>query len=138
MMIGHPAVLAEVTLASDEYEVALAQGDTDRLNELFWDDDRAVRIGDADMQLGYAEIARYRSGAGRSCVVRQNNERRVTVFGRDLAMVHVISRYPQEQRLGRQSQLWLRTSAGWRVAHAHVSRATGAQEATATQKVENQ
>ncbi len=43
--IDRPAVLAEVTAAFYRYEEALISNNVDVLDELFWHDDRTVRLG---------------------------------------------------------------------------------------------
>jgi hypothetical protein len=43
------------------------------------------------------------------------------VWTADVACVTTLFRYPGSAARGRQSQLWLRTVAGWRIVHAHVS-----------------
>lgn len=117
-------VIDEVIAASDLYESALAAGDVGGLNALFWHDERTVRLGDSDVQRGHDEISAYRRDVGNKAVIRVNDSRNVIAFGRDMAVVDVLSTYPRDSRQGRQSQIWLRTDQGWRVAHAHVSRAT--------------
>lgn len=124
MEVNRADVIDEVVAASDLYEAALAAGDVSGLNVLFWHDERAVRVGDSDIQRGHDEISAYRRDGGNGAVIRVNGVRNVTAFGRDLAVVDVLSVYPRDSRQGRQSQIWLRTDQGWRVAHAHVSRAT--------------
>lgn len=114
-------VLAEVNAAWTAYEAALAAGDVETLVAAFWPDPSAVRIGDAEELFGFAAIAAWRRTAAGAPVRRTVRERVITAFGRDLATVHLVADYPDEHRVGRQSQLWLRTDAGWRVAQAHVS-----------------
>jgi ketosteroid isomerase-like protein len=114
-------VRAEVGAASTAYETALAAGDVESLVAAFWADPSAVRIGDDEELFGFAAIAAWRRKAAGTQVRRTVRERVITAFGRDLATVHLLTDYPDERRVGRQSQLWLRTDAGWRVAQAHVS-----------------
>ena len=45
----------------------------------------------------------------------------ITTYGRDLATTSTLYQRKQSGRQGRQSQTWLRTPDGWRVAAAHVS-----------------
>jgi hypothetical protein len=122
MRMDVPEVLGQVLEASDRYEAALAAGDVDTLNGLFWQNDRALRIGEAELQSGHEEISAYRRSAGSAAVVRSNISRRAIALGDDVAVVDVFSSYPDDSREGRQTQVWIRTAEGWRVAHAHVSR----------------
>jgi hypothetical protein len=45
----------------------------------------------------------------------------VVAFGEDVACVSTEFRYPDRPVPGRQSQTWVRTPTGWRIAAAHVS-----------------
>jgi hypothetical protein len=123
-------VVAEVTAASDAYERALAEGDTEALVAAFWDSPEALRFGDDEELYGHAAIAAFRRTRGADPVVRTVRRRDVTAFGPDLAAVHLVADYPHERRVGRQSQLWVRTGAGWRVAQAHVSWPLSSMEGT--------
>ncbi|GAA2225476.1 nuclear transport factor 2 family protein [Herbiconiux moechotypicola] len=114
-------VIAEVTAASDAYEAALAAGDVEALVDAFWRSESTLRFGDDEELEGWEAIARFRREAGATPVLRDTVSRRVNAYGDDLASVHLVSWYPGERRTGRQSQWWLRTDEGWRVAEAHVS-----------------
>lgn len=119
--IGRPGVVAEVTRASDAYEAALEEGDVEGLISAFWPSELALRFGDDEELYGWAAIAAFRRSVGCAPVVRAVRERRVTAYGDDLASVHIVADYPADRRTGRQSQWWLRTDEGWRIAEAHVS-----------------
>lgn len=121
MQLDRPDVIDEVRAAFERYEDALRRNDVAELDRFFWDDDRVVRYGPLDEQYGSAEVAAARR---RSTGVHPGRtSRRVTVraFGADLAMVLLEFVNGGDPVLGRQSQLWLRTGEGWRVANAHVS-----------------
>jgi hypothetical protein len=46
----------------------------------------------------------------------------ITTFGRDFAVASTLFRRPGAPgKIGRQTQSWVRTGGGWRVAAAHVS-----------------
>ena len=45
----------------------------------------------------------------------------ITTFGTDLATAYTEFVPEGSDAVGRQSQTWIRTDAGWRVASAHVS-----------------
>ena len=47
----------------------------------------------------------------------------ITTYGRDFATANAEFKRIGAASTGRQSQVWLRTEAGWRVVAAHVSRA---------------
>ena len=110
----------EVLLAFADYERALMAYDVEALDGHFWQDERAVRFGVAETLYGHAAIARYRR-TRTSVPARQLHHTEVLVLGANAAVVNTEFRYPGDPRLGRQSQVWARTVAGWRVVAAHVS-----------------
>ena len=115
-----PDVAREVGAAFADYERALMAYDVDALDGHFWHDERAVRFGVAESLYGHAAIARYRrTRSGVSA--RQLHHTAVLVLGANAAVVNTEFRYPGDPRRGRQSQVWARTEAGWRVVAAHVS-----------------
>src|SRR5690606_38499844 len=105
MRVDAPEIVEQVLAASDRYEAALAAGDVETLNGLFWTDDRVRRIGDADLQTGHDEISAYRRTAGSAPVDRTNDSRRVIALGEDVAIVDIFSSYPDDTREGRQTQV---------------------------------
>ncbi|CUR58839.1 conserved hypothetical protein [metagenome] len=111
----------EVRACFTAYEEALCAGDLVAMDAWFADDPRAVRFGIADQQWGADEVRRWRSAAPRVPDGRQLSETRVDLWSEDLAVVTTLFGYPSSPALGRQSQTWLRTRAGWRIIHAHVS-----------------
>ena len=118
--INRPAVVAEVTAAHDRYEKALGANDVAVLNELFWNAPQTLRYGATENLYGYDAIAKFRGGRtapGERHVIRTV----VTTFGDDFATTNVEYHRPSTQRIGRQSQSWVRTPAGWRIVAAHVS-----------------
>jgi ketosteroid isomerase-like protein len=115
-----PAITREIVAAFADYERALMAYDVEALDGHFWHDPRAVRFGVAENLYGHAAIARYRRSRSR-VRSRQLEQTAVLVIGTDAAVVNTEFRYPGDPRLGRQSQVWARTAAGWRVVSAHVS-----------------
>jgi len=103
------------------YEEALSAGDVAAMDSWFADDTRTVRFGITDEQWGAEEVRRWRSVAPRVPAGRKLGETRVDLWADNLAVVTTLFRYPASELVGRQSQTWLRTPAGWRVIHAHVS-----------------
>ena len=53
--------------------------------------------------------------------MRTVTARQVTTFGRDMAVANIEFRREGSERIGRQSQTWVRMPVGWRVVSAHVS-----------------
>ena len=115
-----PDVAREVAAAFADYEQALMAYDVDALDGHFWLDPRAVRFGVAENLYGHAAIAGYRRSRT-NVPARQLANTAVLVLGADAAVVNTEFSYPGDARIGRQSQVWARTAAGWRVVAAHVS-----------------
>lgn len=113
-------VAREVAVAFADYERALMAYDVEALDGHFWPDPRAVRFGVAENLYGHAAIALYRRSRS-SVHARLLDHTAVLVLGADAAVVNTEFSYPGDPRLGRQSQVWARTAAGWRVVAAHVS-----------------
>jgi ketosteroid isomerase-like protein len=103
------------------YEEALSAGDVAAMDSWFADDPRTIRFGLGDEEWGAEAVRHWRRLAPRVPAGRRLSETRVDLWADDLAVVTTLFRYPSSVMLGRQSQTWLRTDAGWRVIHAHVS-----------------
>ncbi len=119
--IDRPDVVAEVRAAFERYERALLANDVEVLIELFWDSDRTVRYGVDEIHHGHAAIAGYRRSQAAATLPRTLRGTTVTAFGDDVAVVDTEFLPDGSDAVGRQSQTWVRTGAGWRVASAHVS-----------------
>jgi hypothetical protein len=118
-----PQPLAELTVASDRYEAALVANDVPVLQELFWNSLHAIRYGAAENLYGYAEIEAFRKARPPVGLAREVVRREIVTFGTDTGAVNLEFRRIEkgEPRIGRQSQLWRRFPAGWRITSAHVS-----------------
>lgn len=118
-----PDVLAELTATFEAYETALVTNDIATLNSLFWDNPATVRFGtrDAERQYGHAEITAFRVRRGAVNAERTLQNQRITTFGRDFGVTNTEYRTPGSDRIGRQSQTWMRTAGGWKIVSAHVS-----------------
>lgn len=115
------ALELEVLACFTAYEDALSLGDVAAMDAWFADDARTVRFGIEEEQWGAEAIRRWRSTAPRVPVGRALTATRVDLWSGDLAVVTTKFCYPDSVLVGRQSQTWLRTGAGWRIIHAHVS-----------------
>lgn len=111
--------MTDVAEAFAAYEEALMANDVDRILGFFTED--AVRFGIADQQHGRAEQERWRRAQPPLPAGRWLKDTTIQRYGPDVAVVTTLFGYPGDDRLGRQSQTWLRTPAGWRIVHAHVS-----------------
>ena len=121
--IDIPEVLAELVAAFEGYERALVDNDIARLNALFWDSPLTLRYGTrvSEIQCGHEEIAAFRISRGIIDQRRLLRNRRVTTFGRDFGVANTEFIPADSERIGRQSQTWMRTANGWKIVSAHVS-----------------
>lgn len=120
--IDIPEVKAEVEAAFAEYERALVTNDVKTLDRLFLNSEKTVRYGGAENLYGYAEIAAFRAARSPVGLERRLERTLITTYGRDMATAWTLFRRDSMAgKVGRQSQVWLRTPEGWRVVAAHVS-----------------
>ncbi len=120
--VNLPDVLAEVTAAFARYEQALVSNDVAVLDELFWDSPLTLRYGAAENLYGHAAIKAFRGGRSPAGLARTTRNTVITSYGRDFATANTeFLRDGMNGKVGRQSQTWVRTPAGWRVVAAHVS-----------------
>ncbi len=118
---NRPDVLAEVSAVADRYEQALVTNDLAVLDELFWDSPSTVRFGATESLYGIDAIRQFRAGRPPEGLARDVLRREILTFGDALAVVNQEHRGHGRDRIGRQSQTWVRLPEGWRVVSAHVS-----------------
>jgi hypothetical protein len=118
-----PEVLSELVATFDAYEKALVTNDIETLNKLFWDSPATVRFGtrESERQYGHAEIAAFRIRRGAVNQPRILRNQRITTFGREFGIANTEYLMPASDKIGRQSQTWVRTESGWKIVGAHVS-----------------
>jgi hypothetical protein len=121
MTINDPATLAEVEAAFAAYEAALMANDVNALDALFWESPQTLRYGVGENLYGYDAIAQFRKERPGGSPQRVLTRTVITTFGTDLATANTEFLRHGAGRIGRQSQTWVRTDAGWKVASAHVS-----------------
>lgn len=121
MEVNLPEVAAEVEVAFARYEAALVGNEVAVLDELFWDSAHTVRYGPAESLYGREEILAFRKARPSGGLDRSLARTVITTFGRDLATASTEFHRPETDRVGRQSQTWVRLPEGWRVVAAHVS-----------------
>ncbi len=119
--INIPDIVAEVTAAHNRYEIAVTENDVAVLDELFWNSPHTLRYGATENLYGYDQIAAFRKARSADNLERDVLKVTITTYGRDYATTNVEFTRTTTDRIGRQSQAWLRTDAGWRIAAAHVS-----------------
>jgi Protein of unknown function (DUF3225) len=119
--VNLPAVVAEVEAVFARYEDALVNNRIDVLDELFWPSPATVRYGAGENLVGIAAIRAFRAARPSTGLARTLAATVITTFGHDFATVMTEFRRVGSDRIGRQSQTWVRFGAGWRVVAAHVS-----------------
>ena len=121
MDINLPDVVAEVTTAFERYETALVTNDVEELDALFWNSPHTLRYGASEYLYGYDAIREFRAGRSPQGLARRVLRTAITTYGNDFATTNIEFQREGSERIGRQSQTWMRTPAGWRVVSAHVS-----------------
>lgn len=118
-----PSVVGELTTAFEVYEEALIGNEIATLNAMFWDSPHTTRFGprEAERLYGHPAIVEFRIRRGPIDQTRGLRNRRITTFGRDFGTANVEFIPAGTQKVGRQSQTWMRTEAGWKIVSAHVS-----------------
>lgn len=119
--INKAEVLAELTKACDAYETALMENDLDTMDALFWDSPLTLRYGVGENLHGIDEIREFRKGRSGGSPRRDVVRREIVTFGDDMGTCNLVFQRQGGDRLGRQSQTWLKTPDGWKVVAAHVS-----------------
>ncbi len=121
MVINDPATLADVTREFERYEAALVANDVETLDAVFWRSPHTLRYGIGENLYGHAAIAAFRSARPSVGLARQLAHTVITTYGHDAATANTEFRRNGVDRVGRQSQTWVRLPEGWRVVSAHVS-----------------
>ena len=121
MHINRPEVLAEVTIAFGRYERALVSNDIPVLDELFWDSPHTIRYGSGENLYGIDEIRAFRAARSPAGLAREVLRTQITTFGDSFATTHIEFRRVGSERVGRQTQSWIKLPEGWKVVSAHVS-----------------
>jgi hypothetical protein len=120
--IDLPDVISEVKAAFDRYNDAINSGNIAILNEIFRNDARTIRYGQAENLYGYKEIEAFRANATPLNPPRTLSRTVITTYGRDFAVASTLTQNARRPgKVGRQMQTWVRFSEGWRVVAAEVS-----------------
>jgi len=121
MQINLPDVLADVTAAFERYESALINNDVTMLHESFLNSSQTIRYGVTENLYGYDAIAAFRDARSPLNLDRILRNTVITTYGEDFATANTEFQRKGSGLIGRQSQTWVKTPDGWRVACAHVS-----------------
>jgi hypothetical protein len=125
MQINDPVALAELTKAFAEYEQALVTNDIATLDKLFWNAPHTLRYGVGENLYGYDAIQAFRNSRPAQGLARTVTRTALTTFGSDYGVANIEFIRAGSDRIGRQSQSWVRFDEGWRVVAAHVSLMAG-------------
>jgi hypothetical protein len=119
-----PDTLAEVTAVFHRYEAALLRHDPQALDAMFLPSPHSVRYGVTEVQYGIDEVRQFR--ATQSAFERSLSRTVITTFGQNMAIASTLFHRPDfPGQIGRQTQTWIKTDAGWHIAAAHVSMMDG-------------
>jgi hypothetical protein len=123
MVVNDPDVVAELAALYPRYETALMANDAGALTAMFWDSEHALRFGAAENLYGIEEIAAFRKGRSPVNLARTIKRLDIVTFGADFGSITVEFERQIDNSIvrGRQSQVWVRFSDGWRIVSAHVS-----------------
>lgn len=119
--IDDPAAVLELTAACDAYEAALMGNDLEAMDNLFWDSSLTLRYGVGENLYGIAAVRDFRTSRSGGSPGRDVVRREIHVFGGNVGVCNLEFRRTGATTIGRQSQTWIRTANGWKVASAHVS-----------------
>ncbi|MBP2498302.1 ketosteroid isomerase-like protein [Methylobacterium sp. PvP062] len=121
MRHNDPTVIAEVLAAVSAYDAALVANDLPAIDAMFLDDPGTVRYGEAENLYGARAIAAFRAARPSGPKPRAILRTEVSTFDADFAVANVEFQLPNDARIGRQSQTWVRVSGVWKIVAAHVS-----------------
>jgi hypothetical protein len=114
-------VLADVRRAFECYEQALREHDIERLNDFFLPSADTVRFGISEENYGIDAIRTYRRASAAVHPQRRLQHTVILALSDQVACVSTEFTDPVTVGVGRQSQTWVRTGEGWKIAMAHVS-----------------
>jgi hypothetical protein len=122
--LNRPEIVAEVIALFEAYEQALIDKDIAVLDATFWNSPHTIRYALRENGYGFDEIHAARVNA--PLLPGGSKERRIRLevltIGADLATVNLEFKMRGQDKIGRQSQTWVRfPDAGWKVVSAHVS-----------------
>ena len=116
-------VVTEVRDLFERYEQALIDKNIDVLDATFWNSPHTIRYAATEHGYGFDEIHAHRVARPPGPGTKEKRLRlEILTLGRDLATVNLEYKVRGRDRIGRQSQTWVRfPDLGWKVVTAHVS-----------------
>jgi len=123
MQINDPDVVAELAALYPLYEEALVSNDVETLTRMFWASPYAIRLGAGENLYGIDEIEAFRKSRPAVNLARRAIRLEIVTFGKDFGSITLEFERDGVGGVvrGRQSQVWVRLTEGWRIVSAHVS-----------------
>jgi hypothetical protein len=123
MQINDPVVVAELTACHERYESSLMANHAAELDSLFWDSPYAIRYGVTENLYGTEEIRLFRHTRPPINLARDVTRLEITTLGPSAGTVNLEFRRNMNgvERLGRQTQFWIKFAEDWKIVSAHVS-----------------
>lgn len=119
--VNRADVVDDLRKAFEAYETALRNHDVERLNSFFWSNAQTLRYGIAEHSQGIEAIRRYRKSAPPVHPGRRLHNTVITTVDDNYGSVCTEFSAPDTDRIGRQTQTWVRFDEGWKIIAAHVS-----------------
>ncbi len=121
MEINRPDVVEEVKRLFLRYEQALNENDVAVLDDCFLDSPHTIRFGMQEELWSFGEIKAFRRTRNTAGVPRQLVRYEITTYGDCLAVANAVFSREGVDKIGRQSQTWVKLGDQWKVVSAHVS-----------------
>lgn len=121
MEVNREDVVAEVSAKFLQYEQAINTNDIETLDRLFLESEHTVRFGMTEELWSYDEIRAFRRTPNTAGTPRQLVRYAITTYGDRMAVANAVFRREGVNKIGRQSQTWVKLGDDWRVVAAHVS-----------------
>jgi hypothetical protein len=121
--INLPEVRAELEALYPRYEEALVSNDVEILVSMFWASPHVMRFGAGENLYGESELEAFRKARPIGNLARDVKRLDIVSFGNDYGSITLEFERRTSNGIvrGRQSQVWVRLSEGWRIVSAHVS-----------------
>lgn len=121
--INLPETITELHCLHVQYEKALTENDVETLTSLFWVSPHVMRFGVTENLYGSDQIETFRKSRPAAGLMRMVTKLDIVAFGRDAGTITLeFERAVNDKTIrGRQSQMWVRLSEGWRIVSAHLS-----------------
>ena len=122
LTVNIPEVVAEVRALFERYEQALIDKNVEVLDDTYWTSPHTIRLAPTEHGWGFDQIHAHRVRRPPGPGTKETRRRlEILTLGRDIATVTLEYKVRGQDKIGRQSQTWVRFPEGWKVILAHVS-----------------